>query len=46
MMKIEWLIVHENERKEMGMKARKWAASRILPAVMSEYEKLLFNVVN
>lgn len=43
--KIEWLIVHESERKEMGEKARLWAANRSLPVVMYEYEKLLLSVV-
>ena len=44
-LKMEWLITHEIERKEMGKKARLWAASRSLPVVMSEYEKLLTSVV-
>lgn len=45
-MKMEWLIVHEDERRAMGLKAREWAASRKLSVVMSEYEKLLLNVVS
>ena len=44
-LKMEWLITHEIERKEMGKKARLWAASRSLPVVMSEYENLLTSVV-
>lgn len=44
-LKMEWLITHEIERKEMGKKARLWAANRSLPVVMSEYEKLLTSVV-
>ena len=43
--KIEWLIVHESERKEMGKKARESAANRRLSIVMSEYEMLLKNVM-
>lgn len=43
--KIEWLIIHESERKEMGARARLWAASRSLPVIMSEYESLLSSVI-
>ena len=43
--KMEWLITHESERKKMGVKARLWAANRVLPVVMSEYEKLLSSIV-
>ena len=38
--KIEWLIVHESERKEMGRKARVFAASRKQDVVMRQWEKL------
>lgn len=44
--KIEWLIVHESERREMGIKARESATKRRLSVVMSEYEMLLHKVVN
>lgn len=43
--KIEWLIIHDSERKEMGENARLWAASRSLPVVMAEYEELLSSVI-
>ena len=38
--KIEWLIAHEAERKEMGRKARVFAASRKQDVVMGQWEKL------
>lgn len=44
--KMEWLIVHDAERREMGIKARESAAKRRLSIVMSEYEVLLHKVVN
>ena len=42
--KIEWLIVHEAERKEMGLKARVFAASRKQDVVMGQWEKLYTNL--
>ena len=38
--KMEWLIAHEAERKEMGRKARVFAASRKQDVVMGQWEKL------
>jgi glycosyltransferase involved in cell wall biosynthesis len=38
--KMEWLIAHEAERKEMGRKARAFAASRKQDVVMGQWEKL------
>lgn len=38
--KMEWLIVHETERKEMGYKGREFAATRQLPFVMKKWEAL------
>lgn len=38
--KIEWMIIHENERKEMGQAAREFAATRQLYVVMSEWKRL------
>ena len=38
--KIEWLIVHDVVRKEMGRKARVFAASRKQDVVMGQWEKL------
>ena len=38
--KIEWLIAHEAERKDMGRKARVFAASRKQDVVMGQWEKL------
>ena len=38
--KMEWLIAHEAERKEMGRKARIFAASRKQDVVMGQWEKL------
>lgn len=43
--KMEWLITHESERKEMGARARLWAANRSMPFIMSEYMRLLSRVV-
>ena len=42
--KIEWLITHEPERKEMGQRARLFAASRQLSVVMKDWESLYFSV--
>lgn len=42
--KIEWLIAHEAERKEMGRKARVFAASRKQDVVMGQWEKLYTNL--
>ena len=39
--KMEWLIVHDAERREMGINARKSAAKRKLSVVMMDYERLL-----
>ena len=38
--KIEWMIIHENERKEMGQVAREFAATRQLHVVMTEWKRL------
>lgn len=43
--KIEWLIIHESERKEMGRKARVFAASRKQDVVMGQWEKLYTGLV-
>ena len=43
--KIEWLITHEPERKEMGQKARVFAASRKQDVVMGQWEKLYTGLV-
>ena len=43
--KIEWLIVHEAERKEMGRKARVFAASRKQDVVMGQWEKLYTGII-
>lgn len=43
--KIEWLIVHEAERKEMGLKARVFAASRKQDVVMGQWEKLYTGII-
>lgn len=42
--KIEWLITHERERKEMGQKARISAAARKLSVVMKDWENLYSHV--
>jgi len=41
--KIEWLIVHDAERREMGINARKSAEKRRLSVVMTDYERLLLD---
>ena len=38
--KIEWMIIHESERNEMGQAARKFAATRQLHVVMTKWERL------
>ena len=43
--KIEWLITHEIERKEMGQNARLYAASRKMSVVMKDWENLYTTVV-
>lgn len=43
--KIEWLIIHETERKEMGLKARVFAASRKQDVVMGQWEKLYTGII-
>lgn len=43
--KIEWLIIHETERKEMGRKARVFAASRKQNVVMRQWERLYTGMV-
>jgi glycosyltransferase involved in cell wall biosynthesis len=42
---IEWLITHEQERKEMGHNARLSAAHRKMSVVMKEWEDLYTTVV-
>ena len=44
--KIEWLIIHDAERKEMGRNARIFAASRKQCVVMSQWEQLYVCVAN
>lgn len=36
--KIEWMIIHEKKRKEMGQAAREFAATRQLHVVMKQWE--------
>ncbi len=43
--KIEWLIIHDSERKEMGRKARVFAASRKKDVVMGQWEKLYMGLI-
>ena len=38
--KMEWMITHDKERKEMGINARVYAATRKLSVVMREWENL------
>ena len=38
--KIEWMIIHESERNEMGQTAREFAATRQLHVVMTKWERL------
>ena len=42
--KIEWLITHEKERKNMGRKARAFAATRKQDVVMDKWEELYTNI--
>lgn len=42
--KIEWLIIHEEERREMGRNARSSAASRKMSVVMTDWENLYTSV--
>ncbi|MBQ9230178.1 MAG: glycosyltransferase, partial [Prevotella sp.] len=42
--KIEWLITHEAERKNMGQQARIYAASRKQEVIMEKWEKLYTSV--
>ena len=42
--KIEWLITHEEERREMGRNARSSAASRKMSVVMTDWENLYTSV--
>ena len=44
--KIEWLIVHDVVRKEMGQQARVFAASRKQSVVMKDWENIYTSVVN
>lgn len=43
--KMEWLITHEKERKEMGAKAREYALSRRLSVVMKEWNTLYNGII-
>ena len=43
--KIEWLIIHDSERREMGRKARVFAASRKQDVVMGQWEKLYTGLI-
>ena len=43
--KIEWLITHERERKNMGKKARVFAATRKQEVVMGQWEELYKSVI-
>ena len=43
--KMEWLIIHEEERKEMGLKARESVSSRRLDYVMKEWNALFSRIV-
>ena len=42
--KIEWLITHENERCEMGHKAREFASTRRQSVVMSKWATLYIGI--
>ena len=42
--KIEWLITHENERCEMGRKAREFASTRRQSVVMSKWATLYIGI--
>ena len=43
-LKIEWLIVHEEERKVMGKNARIFASTRKMSVLMEKWEKLYLTV--
>jgi glycosyltransferase involved in cell wall biosynthesis len=43
--KIEWLIIHEKERKNMGKKARAFAATRKQEVVMEQWEEIYKGVI-
>ncbi len=43
--KIEWLITHERERKNMGKKARVFAATRKQEVLMGQWEELYKSVI-
>ena len=43
-LKIEWMITHEEERKEMGRKARDFAATRKLSVVMEKWSALYIGI--
>lgn len=43
-LKMEWLIIHQPERKLMGQKARAAAATRQLSVIMEDWEELYSNV--
>ena len=43
--KMEWIMAHEDIRKEMGSKARQAAASRKLIVVMEKWESLYMGVI-
>ena len=42
--KIEWMIVHEDERKKMGRSAREDAAKYKMAVIMQDWEKLYLGV--
>ena len=42
--KIEWLIVHEDERKKMGHNAREDAAKYKMSVIMKDWEELYLGV--
>lgn len=42
--KIEWMIVHEDERKKMGRNAREDAAKYKMSVIMQDWEKLYLGV--
>ncbi|MCH5307337.1 MAG: glycosyltransferase family 4 protein [Prevotella sp.] len=44
--KMEWMITHEKERKEMGCKARKAAGRYEMNHVMKEWEATYFSVLD
>jgi glycosyltransferase involved in cell wall biosynthesis len=44
--KIEWMITHEAERKEMGRQARRDAAKYKMSVIMKDWEDLYVGVVS